>query len=275
MKLTHTLLLFVPALIANVALADFAPLSVGGTSAVVVISSGSGAFAPIGGYRITFTDATHYQLTPLTSTVNPSSGTYTYAKTAADTAAISVTDQVVGAAIGQTLLFSSPTTATFSVSGAAGTQSGTIVFENVTVTPPGSATGFINQSLLGYIAGGSAATSKLTPAFWLSATTRVLIRAVGPGLTPFGISDYLANPKLEVTKLGGASIAANDDWSSTSANQLAVTDAINKTSAFPLTAGSTDAAIVLDLQPGGYTCNVTGDAGTSGQVIVEVYQVPQ
>jgi hypothetical protein len=43
--------------------------------------------------------------------------------------------------------------------------------------------------------------------------------------------------------------------------------------AFPLLAGSKDAALLLTLEPGTYNVEVTGVGGTTGIAIVEVYDV--
>jgi hypothetical protein len=44
--------------------------------------------------------------------------------------------------------------------------------------------------------------------------------------------------------------------------------------AFAYAAGSTDAALIVNLPPGAYTAEVTGVGGTSGVSLVEVYEVP-
>src|SRR5881397_827993 len=41
---------------------------------------------------------------------------------------------------------------------------------------------------------------------------RVIIRALGPELTPFGVTDPLADPTLELHDSTGALIASNDNW---------------------------------------------------------------
>ena len=44
----------------------------------------------------------------------------------------------------------------------------------------------------------------------------VIIRAIGPELTQFGITDALANPKLELyNRQPAVLIASNDNWQST------------------------------------------------------------
>jgi hypothetical protein len=48
-----------------------------------------------------------------------------------------------------------------------------------------------------------------------SGPKRVIVRAIGPELTQFGIPDALANPRLELHNGSGALIATNDDWQTT------------------------------------------------------------
>jgi hypothetical protein len=237
-----------------------APSTIAGQSAVAVISSGSGPFANIGGYRITFGTST-YSISPLSWTVNPSAGTYTYAKTGPNTAALSITDSSIGSAIVQNLVFSSPSTASYSISGFGGSQTGTIVIEGDS--------GLINLSVRGFVPNGWQAI----PGFVIEGQrTRVLIRAAGPALAALGVNGTLANPKITVYR-GSTPIGSNDDWSSTTANRNAVTEANLSTGAFAFATGSRDAALVMDLDPGAYTAHVSGDQGTSGEVLVEVYRV--
>ena len=94
----------------------------------------------------------------------------------------------------------------------------------------------------------------------------VLIRVVGPGLTPLGVTNALADPTLELFS-GTTSIATNDDWSGSQISTLAAS-----VGAFALPAGSRDAAIVKTLPPGAYTVQAKGKGG-AGEVIFEVYEV--
>jgi hypothetical protein len=108
-----------------------------------------------------------------------------------------------------------------------------------------------------------------TAGFVIGGTTskKVLIRASGPALIPYGITNYLADPTLTLFS-GSTSIAQNDDWSG--ADVAAAADA---SGAFSWTPGSKDAAILITLAPGAYTAQVTGKAG-NGIALVEVYEVP-
>lgn len=94
---------------------------------------------------------------------------------------------------------------------------------------------------------------------------RVLLRAVGPGLTAFGVTGALVNPRLQVFDSSNRVILENDDWSG--ADTAA---AFTQVGAFPLAAGSRDAALLTTLQPGSYTMQVTAGNET-GSALAEVY----
>jgi hypothetical protein len=95
----------------------------------------------------------------------------------------------------------------------------------------------------------------------------LLIRAVGPKLSEFGVTGVLTDPMLEIYS-GSTKIAENDNWSAT----LATTAA--SVGAFALTAGSKDAAITVSLPAGGYTVQVSGVDSGVGEAIVEIYELP-
>lgn len=101
---------------------------------------------------------------------------------------------------------------------------------------------------------------------------KVLIRAVGPTLSGYGVTDALANPQLVVySAKNGVSkeVARNDDWGG--ATDLATS--ANKVGAFSLPVDSKDAVLLLTLAPGTYTAQVSGVGGTSGVALAEVYEV--
>jgi hypothetical protein len=65
----------------------------------------------------------------------------------------------------------------------------------------------------------------------------------------------------------------NDSWEM--GNDVAmINEASTKVGAFPLAAGSRDAAILINLPPGTYSAQVTGPGTTTGVALVEVYEVP-
>lgn len=98
---------------------------------------------------------------------------------------------------------------------------------------------------------------------------RFLLRATGPALTVFGVGGVLADPALSVYS-GSTAVAQNDNWS----NNAGVRDAAQQVGAFPLTAGSNDAALVQTLNPGVYTLMATGVSGTTGTALIEAYELP-
>lgn len=131
------------------------------------------------------------------------------------------------------------------------------------------ATRLVNVSTLGYTGTGEQA---LVAGFTVqgNAPKRVLIRAVGPGLAAYNVTGLLADPQLQVYPLGQSTpIASNDNWSDTAEMEAAFAT----TGAFPLTTGSRDAALVLSLAPGGYTVTITGVGSTTGNVLVEIYDL--
>lgn len=95
-------------------------------------------------------------------------------------------------------------------------------------------------------------------------TKSMLVRAVGPGLAPFGVTAVLADPRLSLLS-GAATVASNDNWLSTDAATMAASGA------FALTAGSKDAAFVAPLSAGAYTAPMTASDGGSGVALLEVY----
>ncbi len=91
----------------------------------------------------------------------------------------------------------------------------------------------------------------------------VIVRARGPSLAAFGITNPLANPVLQLMS-GASVIAANDDWGASPA-ALEIQD-----SGFA-PGHPAESAMVVTLNPGAYTAIVTGAAGGTGVGIVEVF----
>jgi hypothetical protein len=105
-----------------------------------------------------------------------------------------------------------------------------------------------------------------------TARQRLLVRAIGPGLGQFGVSGFLARPQLALFA-GTAELARNVGWSS-AGNAATVAQVATQVGAFPLTAGSADSALLIELTPGNYTAQVSGVGATSGVALVEVYEAP-
>jgi hypothetical protein len=94
---------------------------------------------------------------------------------------------------------------------------------------------------------------------------RVVVRAIGPSLTPFGVSDALADPFLELHDAQGTTIMSNNDWQDTQQQELADTTLAPS--------NAKESALVTDLTPGNYTAVVSGVGGTTGVGLAEVYNI--
>jgi hypothetical protein len=106
-----------------------------------------------------------------------------------------------------------------------------------------------------------------------NAPKKVLVRATGPALTAFGVSGALADPILTLFDSNSVQIAQNDNWGS-NGDSASVIAATNQVYAFPLSAGSKDAVLLVTLPPGAYTAQASGAGGTTGVALIEVYEVP-
>lgn len=103
---------------------------------------------------------------------------------------------------------------------------------------------------------------------------RVLVRAVGTELTPFGVAGALEDPALDLVRQDGPNaglITSNDDWGS---DAETVREAAESVFAFPLEDGSTSSAIVIWLAPGQYTALASSADGSTGVALVEMYELP-
>ena len=154
---------------------------------------------------------------------------------------------------------------------ATGSGTGRVVAELYDVTPNASFLAttprLVNVSVLKHLGTG------LIAGFVIGGTgsKTVLIRAVGPtiGSAPFEVPGAVADPQLGLFS-GQTNIGSNDNWGGTAA----LSAAFSQVGAFPLPAGSRDAALLVTLQPGAYTVQVSGVGGTTGVAIVEIYEVP-
>ena len=98
----------------------------------------------------------------------------------------------------------------------------------------------------------------------------VLIRAIGPSLTAFGVPGALQDPTLELRGADGTLITSNDNWKTRSdgGSQQAL---IESTTLAP--SDDRESAIYAKLPAGNYTAVVRGAGGTTGVAIVEVYNL--
>jgi sugar lactone lactonase YvrE len=114
----------------------------------------------------------------------------------------------------------------------------------------------VNALTAGFVIGGSG-------------TDTLLIRAIGPGLTPFGVGGVIATPVLTLYDSNGTVIQTNAGWG----GGAALVAAFSAVGAFQLPAGSADAALLVTLPNGLYTVQVSGAGNTTGVGLIEVYEM--
>ena len=109
-----------------------------------------------------------------------------------------------------------------------------------------------------------------------TASKRVIVRAIGPELTQYGVPNALSDPTLELHDGTGALIASNDNWVTTIIGGIITTDqvaAIRASGHAP--SDPRESAIIADLPAGNYTAIVRGVNDTIGVGLVEVYDLGQ
>ena len=99
-----------------------------------------------------------------------------------------------------------------------------------------------------------------------SAPKRVLLRALGPSLKAFGLTNYLANPVLELHG-GPLGTVVNDNWKDDPAQKSQIE------SAGLAPTDDLESAIDATLNPGSYTGVVRDKTNSSGIAVIEVYDL--
>ncbi len=94
---------------------------------------------------------------------------------------------------------------------------------------------------------------------------RVIIRAIGPELTQYGVPNPLLNPTLELHDGTGALIGSNDNWQQTIIGGIITSDQVSdiRNSGHAPTDGR-ESAIIAELPAGNYTAIVRGINNTIG-----------
>lgn len=155
------------------------------------------------------------------------------------------------------------------VSGSDDAAPGIVLAEIYDADPMTAEASLVNFSALGFAGTGEGA---LVAGFVIggSSPKRILIRGIGPGLGQFGVAGTLTDPRIEVYPPGMAAVlAGNDNWGGT----LELDAGFAQAGAFKLDVNSRDAALMRTFVPGAYTVIVSGVDGTTGNVLVEVYDL--
>ncbi len=101
--------------------------------------------------------------------------------------------------------------------------------------------------------------------FFVSGTgsKKLAIRALGPTLRPFGISNPLEDPLLELHDGNGTTLLSNDNWQDTQGAEIQASGFAPQ--------NASESVILTTLAPAGYTAIVRGVGNTVGVALVEVY----
>ena len=97
-------------------------------------------------------------------------------------------------------------------------------------------------------------------------TTNLLIRALGPSLTQFGVAGALADPTLELHDANGALVMSNDDWKASQETEIAASGLMPP--------NSVESAMIVTVPTAAYTAVVAGKNGHTGVALVEIYRLP-
>jgi hypothetical protein len=109
----------------------------------------------------------------------------------------------------------------------------------------------------------------------------VLVRAVGPGLSKFGVTGGLRDPAVIVNR-GTTAVATNSNWARAKQNGATFTanaallfeEVFRTAGAFPLDGTLAHAALSATLSPEAYTVQITSTSNATGTVLLEIYEVP-
>jgi N-acetylneuraminic acid mutarotase len=103
---------------------------------------------------------------------------------------------------------------------------------------------------------------------------RVIIRAIGPELTQYGVPNAMANPTLELHDSTGALIASNDNWRTTIIGGIITANQVHDIQVSGYAPGDgRESAIIAELPPGNYTAIVRGVNDMTGVALAEVYDL--
>ncbi len=104
----------------------------------------------------------------------------------------------------------------------------------------------------------------------------LLVRGIGPGLAPFGVTTPLLDPVLTLFGPNGVAMAGNDDWQTpglgeASGTLIAATAA--RVGAFALPNGSKDSALIAVFNNGAHTTSMIRSNSGTGVALTEIYDV--
>ncbi len=195
---------------------------------------------------------------PSTST-SASTSTVTTAPTATTTTSVGTVATSTTSSSSPVSSSSSTATPTTAITTAPATSA-------ATTDQPATGGRLVNLSARGMVSDGDSSQSFIA-GFVVSgsAPKHMLVRAVGPALSAFGVQDALPDPQLRVRDAKGNVVGSSDNWTGASTASTAA-----HVGAFELPTGSHDAAVELTLAPGNYSMEVVPNGG-KGVALAEIY----
>jgi phospholipase/lecithinase/hemolysin len=94
---------------------------------------------------------------------------------------------------------------------------------------------------------------------------KIIVRALGPTLSNFGVSGALADPTIAIFNSSNVMVGSNDNWRNTQETEIAASGFAPP--------NDLESAIIATLAPGSYTAVVTGKNGGTGIGLVDLYQL--
>jgi hypothetical protein len=102
---------------------------------------------------------------------------------------------------------------------------------------------------------------------------QILVRAAGPALIQFGITEAVEDPRLVLYDARQRVLPpGNDDWDYTDPD---LRNAFAQVSAFDFSDASSDSAMLMTLDPGLYSVHSQTVTGTAGVTIIELYELDE
>jgi len=142
-------------------------------------------------------------------------------------------------------------------------NAGSLAGETIVDLAVPTATRLLNISSRGRVGAGQ---DVLIGGFINRGGGRILLRAIGPSLSAFGVTDPLPDPVLTLKDVNGNTLATNDDWQSSQGADI--------TAAGLAPTNNLESAILTSLPAGNYSGVVSGKGSATGVALVEIYQLP-
>jgi hypothetical protein len=96
----------------------------------------------------------------------------------------------------------------------------------------------------------------------------MVFRAIGPSLAAFNVPQPLQDPTIELRNGNGDLVGSNDDWQTDQKTEIEATG-------LQPSDPHGSAVVLTNFEPGPYTAIVRGKNNTTGNGLVEIYDVQQ